>query len=154
MTIKCSAQDLSLLDKYIPLNGAVLHGYVLMPNHIHLILQAGARPLSKLMQVVQQTYTQGFNKRYERVGHVFQGRYKAFLIDEESYLLALIRYIHLNPVRANICATPEQYPWSSHHTTPPAKDRAVWRLPSLLPCCRPMEVLPSMTTSCFLRTYR
>lgn len=106
---------LSLLDKYIPLNGAVLHGYVLMPNHIHLILQAGARPLSKLMQVVQQTYTQGFNKRYERVGHVFQGRYKAFLIDEESYLLALIRYIHLNPVRANICATPEQYPWSSHH---------------------------------------
>lgn len=106
---------LSLLDKYIPLNEAVLHGYVLMPNHIHLIVEAGTKPLSKFMQVVQQTYTQGYNRRYERVGHVFQGRYKAFLIDEDSYLLALIRYIHLNPVRADICVAPEQYPWSSHH---------------------------------------
>lgn len=105
---------LSLLDKYGPRNDITLHGYALMPNHIHLIAQTGSKPLAKFMQVVQQTYTQGFNKRHERVGHVFQGRYKAFLIDEEAYLLALVRYVHLNPVRAKLCTSPDDYPWSSH----------------------------------------
>ncbi|MDI6907463.1 MAG: hypothetical protein QMC81_08265 [Thermoanaerobacterales bacterium] len=66
------------------------------------------------MQKVQQTYTQHVNRRYARVGHVFQGRYKAFLVDDDAYLLALVRYIHLNPVRAGITAAPGDYPWSSH----------------------------------------
>lgn len=106
---------LSILDKYGPLNDVTLHAYVLMPNHVHLIVQTGSTPLAKFMQVVQQTYAQGFNRRYDRVGHVFQGRYKAPLIEDDAYLLALIRYIHLNPVRAHLCTDPLQYPWSSHH---------------------------------------
>ena len=78
----------------------VLFAYVLMPNHIHLLLETGEVPLSRIMQSLQFTYTQKFNRRHKKVGHLFQGRYKAILCQKESYLLELIRYIVLNPVRA------------------------------------------------------
>ncbi|MBE0465749.1 MAG: transposase [Candidatus Desulforudis sp.] len=106
---------LSILDTFGQKLGVLLHAYVLMPNHVHLVVQVGTLPLSKFMQRVQQTYTQAFNQRHSRVGHVFQGRFKAFLVEDDSYLLALIRYIHLNPVRAGITVDPEDYPWTSHH---------------------------------------
>jgi len=70
--------------------------------------------LSKIMQVLQFRYTRYFNKRYRKVGHLFQGRYKAILCDKEIYLLELIRYIHLNPVRAGVVRDPEEYPWTGH----------------------------------------
>ncbi len=66
------------------------------------------------MQVLQFRYTRYFNKRYRKVGHLFQGRYKAILCDKEAYLLELIRYIHLNPVRAGMVGDPEEYPWTGH----------------------------------------
>jgi hypothetical protein len=85
-----------------------------MKNHVHLALQVTETPLSKLMQSLSQRYTVWFNHRHERVGHLFQGRYKDILVDSDQYLLELIRYIHLNPVRANLVADPENYSYSSH----------------------------------------
>jgi putative transposase len=73
-----------------------------MPNHVHLLLESGSDPLGKFMQGLQQSYTQYFNRRYRKVGHVFQGRYKAIICEKDKYLLALLRYIHLNPVRAGL----------------------------------------------------
>ncbi len=92
----------------------VLHAYCWMKNHVHMALQVQDIPLSKLMQNISQRYTQWSNKRYDRVGHVFQGRYKAVLVDSDAYLTELIRYIHLNPVRSKIITDPLDYPLSSH----------------------------------------
>jgi hypothetical protein len=74
----------------------------------------GKLSLSKVLQRFHTWYTQYFNRRYGRVGHVFQGRYKAIVCDRDVYLLELVRYIHLNPVRAGLVDEPEDYPWSSH----------------------------------------
>jgi len=71
-------------------------------------------PLSKIMQILQFRYTRYFNRRYRKVGHLFQSRYKAILCDKETYLIELIRYIHLNPVRAGVVESPEKYPWTGH----------------------------------------
>ncbi len=90
------------------------HGYCLMPNHVHLVLQAGAAPLSRAMQNLAFRYTRHVNGRERRIGHLFQGRYKAILVDAESYLLELVRYVHLNPVRAGLCERPEAWRWSGH----------------------------------------
>jgi REP element-mobilizing transposase RayT len=92
----------------------VLHAYCWMKNHVHMALQVRDEPLSKLMQTISQRYTYWFNKRYDRAGHVFQGRYKAVLVDKDVYLKELIRYIHLNPVRAGMVTDPLDYPGSSH----------------------------------------
>jgi REP element-mobilizing transposase RayT len=91
-----------------------LYAYVLMSNHIHLLIETRETPLSKILQGINQSYTMHYNKTYRTVGHLFQGRYKAILCDRDAYLLALLRYIHYNPVRARIAELPEQYPWSSH----------------------------------------
>lgn len=87
--------------------------YCLMNNHIHLAIQRGPLPLSRAMLALHSFYAQRFNLRHRRVGHLFQGRYKAFLVQDESYLFALLRYIHLNPVRARVVDRPEFYRWSS-----------------------------------------
>jgi REP element-mobilizing transposase RayT len=94
--------------------GYRVHAFCLMPNHIHLALQAGEIPLSRGMQNLSFRYTRWLNWREKRTGHLFQGRYKAVLVDGDSYLLELVRYIHLNPVRAGVVARPEEYPWSGH----------------------------------------
>ena len=85
-----------------------------MPNHVHLLLETGTTPLAKFMQGLQQSYTQYFNRGYRKVGHLFQGRYKAIICDKDKYLLSLIRYIHLNPVRAGLSKRPERYAYSGH----------------------------------------
>lgn len=100
--------------KYKKKYDLVVYAYTLMDNHIHLLIETGRAPLSKAMQGMLQSYTQWHNRRYEKVGHLFQGRYKAILCDKGSYLLVLIRYIHLNPVRAGYVDFPEEYLWSSH----------------------------------------
>ena len=91
-----------------------LYAYVLMSNHVHLLIETQRIPLSKIMQGIQFTYTQYYNRRHRTVGHLFQGRYKAILCDRESYLLELVRYIHLNPARVRKPNDPWKYPWSSH----------------------------------------
>ena len=86
-----------------------------MSNHVHLLIETGLIPLSKIMQGIQQSYTAYFHKKYNSVGHVFQGSYKAILCQRDAYLLELVRYIHLNPVRAGIVDDPSEYFWCSHN---------------------------------------
>jgi REP element-mobilizing transposase RayT len=104
------------LALYRERHGVSLHAYCLMPNHVHLLVRTGDTPLAKFMQGVQQSYTLRFNRIYKKVGHLFQGRYQAIVCDSDLYLLTLVRYIHLNPVRATLTATPEEYPYSGHRT--------------------------------------
>jgi putative transposase len=94
--------------------GYRVHAFCLMTNHLHLVLQAGNIPLSRGLQNLSFRYTRWVNRREKRTGHLFQGRYKAVLIDGDSYLLELVRYIHLNPLRAGMVQNPEEYPWTSH----------------------------------------
>lgn len=91
-----------------------IHAFCLMTNHVHLAVQVSEIPLSSIMQNISLRYTQWFNWRHKQPGHVFQGRYKAIMVDADAYLLELAAYIHLNPVRARITDQPEQHRWSSH----------------------------------------
>lgn len=93
------------------------HAYCLMDNHYHLLVETPDANLSKGMRQLNGRYTQNFNREHHRVGHVFQGRYKAILIDKNSYLLELSRYIVLNPVRAHMVRSVIDWPWSSYRAT-------------------------------------
>ena len=95
----------------------VCYAYCLMTNHYHLVVETPAGNLSKGMRHVNGVYTQRFHRHHGRVGHVFQGRYKAILVDWEPYLLELVRYVVLNPVRAGMVTAPEHWHWSSYHAT-------------------------------------
>lgn len=105
---------LDLLNQYRTRYAFHLYAYVLMSNHVHLLLEVGETPLAKAMQGLQQSYTLYFNRKYKLVGHLFQGRYKDILCDRDAYLLELVRYIHLNPIRSKFVDTPGNYAWSSH----------------------------------------
>ena len=85
-----------------------------MDNHYHLILETPKGNLLKVMHGINGRYTGYFNRKYGRVGHLFQGRYRGIVIDKDSYLIVLSRYVHLNPVRARVVERPEQYRWSSY----------------------------------------
>ena len=89
------------------------HAYCQMSNHYHLLIETNSPTLSKGMKYLNGTYTQYFNRRNRRVGHVFQGRYKAILVQKANYLLELSRYIVLNPVRARMVREAVDWPWSS-----------------------------------------
>ncbi|MFW8601554.1 transposase [Desulfobacterota bacterium M19] len=91
-----------------------IHAYCLMTNHVHLAIQVGEIPLSRIIQNISFRYALYMNRRKKQVGHLFQGRYKALLIDADSYLLELVRYIHNNPVRAGMVKTADKYAWVSH----------------------------------------
>ena len=93
---------LEILSEYKKQYKYCLYSYILMNNHIHLLLETQDFPLSKIQQGINQRYTMYFNKKHKTVGHLFQGRYKAILCDKDKYLLSLIKYIHLNPVRAKV----------------------------------------------------
>lgn len=90
-----------------------LIAYCLMTNHVHLALETREVPLSRVIHGLQSSYTQRFNRRHHRSGHLFQGRYKAFLVDAERHFLALLRYIHRNPLEAGMAERVEDYGWSS-----------------------------------------
>lgn len=92
-----------------------IHAFCLMSNHLHLVVQVDDVPLSQIMQNLSLRFTKWVNYSRSRTGHLFQGRYKALLVDADAYLLELVRYVHLNPVRAGIVASAEDYPWSGHH---------------------------------------
>jgi len=93
--------------------GFKLFGYVVMGNHYHLLLQTHKKPLNKIMHRINGNYGRHYNLKYQRSGHVFQGRYKAILVQDERYLLAVLRYIHQNPVAAGVCRTAADYRYSS-----------------------------------------
>lgn len=92
-----------------------LHAYVLMTNHLHLLITPQEEQgIGKAMQMLGRYYVQHYNYTYQRTGTLWEGRYKATLIDSEAYLLTCMRYIELNPVRADMVAHPSEYPWSSY----------------------------------------
>lgn len=93
------------------------YAYCLMKNHYHLLLETADGDISKGMRQLNGVYAQYFNWKHDRVGHLFQGRYRALLVDRENYFLELCRYIVLNPVRAGIAEKPEDYVWSSYRMT-------------------------------------
>jgi REP-associated tyrosine transposase len=91
-----------------------LYAYVLMSNHFHLLLEVDRFPTARILQSLLTGYVRRFNKIHRRRGHLFEGRYKAILCDRDSYLLELVRYIHLNPVRAKLVKRPSDWRWSGH----------------------------------------
>jgi putative transposase len=96
-------------------HGAVVHAYVLMTNHVHLLMTgAEAESIGQAMRQLGQAYAQYFNRRYGRSGTLWEGRHKGSLVDTEGYLFICHRYIECNPVRAGMVAAPVDYPWSSH----------------------------------------
>ncbi|MBI4828862.1 MAG: transposase, partial [Nitrospinae bacterium] len=105
---------LKILLKTIERFNWIIHAYCLMDNHYHLLVETPDANLSQGMRQLNGMYTQSFNRAHNRVGHVFQGRYKSVLIQKESHLLEAARYIALNPVRARAVEAPEHWPWSSY----------------------------------------
>ncbi len=102
-----------LLGKEIRQQGWFCYAYCLMPNHYHLLIETPEPNLSRGMRRLNGVYTQSFNRRHGRVGHLFQGRYKSIVVDKDEYLLELCRYLALNPVRAKLVKEPDAWRWSS-----------------------------------------
>lgn len=108
---------LRLIEKYKIRYRFGLYGYCLMPNHIHLILDPREpRDLMKTMQGLNLSYSIWFNVKYNKVGHLWQDRFKSMIIQKDEYLIGCINYIENNPVRGNIVAQPLEYLWSSYKT--------------------------------------
>ncbi|MDI6889652.1 MAG: transposase [Thermodesulfovibrionales bacterium] len=108
---------LNILERVIKRYNWLCHAYCLMNNHYHSVIETLDGNLSKGMRQLNGVYTQLFNKRHHRVGHVFQGRYKAILIQKESHLLEVCRYVVLNPIRAKVVKSLEGWKWSSYRAT-------------------------------------
>lgn len=104
-----------LLNKYKLKYEVKIYHYVLMPNHVHIILGSNPKPLISFMHGSGLSYAQWFQKKYSRIGHFWQDRYKSHIIEKETYLLRCGRYIELNPVRAKMVAKPEDYEYSSYN---------------------------------------
>lgn len=120
---------LSTLEQAVTQFNWICHAWCLMDNHYHLLVQTPDGNLSKGMRQLNGVYTQASNRRHRRVGHLFQGRFKAILVDSDAYLLELTRYIVLNPVRAGMAKKASDWPWSSYRASvglvPPAPWLAV-----------------------------
>lgn len=107
---------LKILHEQSVKQGCAIHAYVLMPNHIHLLLTPRKKnSASLLMKYLGQFYTQYINKTYQRRGTLWEGRFRSCMLDESDYILLCSRYIELNPVRVGIVSNPEEYRWSSYH---------------------------------------
>ncbi|HET7403972.1 MAG TPA: transposase [Usitatibacter sp.] len=106
---------MALLKEAVGLHPTAIHAYVLMTNHVHIVATpARMEMLSRALKFVGERYAMHFNRKYGLTGGIWEGRFKAGLIDSESYLLCCYRYVELNPVRAGMVSHPAEYPWSSH----------------------------------------
>lgn len=111
------ADYLAFLGGAAKAHGVSIHAYVLMPNHVHLLVSPrGPESLARTMQTLGRNYVGRFNHVHRRSGTLWEGRYKSTLVDTDAYLLACMRYIELNPVRARMVAAPADWPWSSHRS--------------------------------------
>ena len=109
-----------------------IYTYCLMTNHFHVLLETQLPNLSQAIQWVNVSYAGYFNRKYQRNGHLFQGRFKSILVDADEYLKQLSRYIHLNPVRANLVEHPDEYKWSSYSTITGKTKEPAWLESALL----------------------
>ena len=105
---------LSYLESAVVRYGANIHAYCLMSNHYHLLIETPSGNLSQVMQHINGAYTNYFNAKRKRAGYLFQGRYKALVIEADEYATELSRYIHLNPVKSGMVGGPDEYRWSSY----------------------------------------
>ena len=94
--------------------GFSLYAYCFMSNHVHLLIKEGSIPLSLLMRRLGSSYVFWYNRKYNRIGYLFQDRHKSEAVEDESYFLTVLRYIHQNPIKAGIAKTIDSYPWSSY----------------------------------------
>lgn len=117
---------LLLLGREVAQQGWQCYAYCLMSNHYHLLIETPGGNLVAGMRRLNGHYTQGFNKHHGRVGHLFQGRYKSILVEKDSYLLELCRYIPLNPVRAGMVKEAAAWPWSSYRAMAYGKPKRDW----------------------------
>jgi REP element-mobilizing transposase RayT len=118
---------LTLLERVVSRFEIQCHAWCYLPNHSHLLVTSPLGNLSRAMHWLGTCTAQSFNRRHERSGHLYQGRFGSRLVEEDEYLLELARYLPLNPVRAGLCETPEAWPWSSYGAT-----AGLRRLPSFL----------------------
>ncbi len=117
---------LDWLRRTVETYGWLVHAFALMPNHDHVFVETPQANLSAGMHYLNGSYTSYFNRRHKRVGHLFQGRFKAVLIENEGHYWEVSRYIHLNPVRAGLAERPEQWPWSSYRGYHRPRLRLAW----------------------------
>jgi len=120
-------------QRFLDLLGAIreawnveVHAYSLMGNHFHLLIHTPNSNLSKAMRHLSAEYTQFFNRKHKTDGSLFRGRFKSILAEKDAYFLALVRYIHLNPVKAGLCQVPDQHPWTSHAAYLKKNKRPEW----------------------------
>ena len=105
---------LSLLFYYRERCGYAIHAWCLMNNHAHLLIEIGEDPISIVFKKICSNYAYYYNTKYQRVGHLFQDRFKSEAVEDDAYYLSVLRYIHMNPVKAGLCKKPEQYEHSSY----------------------------------------
>jgi len=117
---------LETLAKTISRHRWICHAYCLMGNHYHLLIETPFPNLSKGMRQLNGVYTQAFNRRHKRVGHVLQGRFKAVIVEKDSHLKELCRYVVLNPVRAKIVGHPAKWEWSNYRATVGEANKTDW----------------------------
>jgi putative transposase len=125
-TIRDRQQFLVFLGKAVKRFGWSVTAWVLMTNHFHLVLQTPEPNLSKGMHWLNSAYANWYNRIHGRCGHLFQGRFKALLVDQEAYFAEVLRYVVLNPVRAKMCERPEDYRWSSYRATAGLENAPEW----------------------------
>jgi putative transposase len=118
--------QLTVVEEVVKRFNWTVHAYCLMGNHYHLLIETPDGNLSKGMRQLNGVYTQRFNRRHDHTGHVFQGRFKGIIVQKESYLLELARYIVLNPVRASMVRSAKDWPYSSYRATAGLVDPPVW----------------------------
>lgn len=124
---------LSLLKKFKRKYGFQVYAYCLMPNHVHILGEIKNPPfLSKFMHDLNRVYTQYFNSKHEKVGHLWQGRFKSMIVVRDQYLIDCMNYIELNPLRAGLVKQPSEYLWTSYNSRRLGRnDKVTDNLPSL-----------------------
>ena len=106
---------IDILKKYKEISQYEIYAYCIMSNHVHLLIKEGSEPLFKTMKRIGVSYVYWYNRKHERSGHLFQDRYRSEPVEDDRYLLTVIRYIHQNPLKAGIVDSIDGYRWSSHH---------------------------------------
>jgi REP element-mobilizing transposase RayT len=131
-------------------SGFILYAYCLMGNHVHLLLKEGTEPLQQIFKRIGASYVFWYNWKYKRSGPLFQDRYISEPIVDDKQFLAVLRYIYQNPVKANLCLKPEDYPWSSYRSLDRSPDRSIGINDLLTDQNRLAEIIPEEQLRAFV----